>query len=608
MPYLPEDEETTQEQGQEQAESGDISVSGAPSATIQAATPSSSNQAQKGTTAGQRLGNLKRMIEANQNPQIASKIGENLGQKEKSLESQLVGENQQGGLREEFRQKTDAERQRLAQANPLSQQFTQWTPEQIQQFQSGQMVYNPETQSLQSPGQGGVDYNAFKQAQSGQAQTYDIAELGDIRRKAEDLRNQAIQGETESGRFQLLRDVFAKDKQYTTGQQKVDELLLQQKGIDQLRDLAKTTGQSLIGDQGYIPQTEAEIEAARQAITGQASDIAGNIQAGTTGQFQTIKDAIAANYAQKESERVGLIDRINQAIKDNNLAALSPQDLQTLGIQDIVSPIAPDSNLNRGIGQQFEGTEAEIQKAQEDIIKRGLVTGLPGVELEKYFRDLNKDIPLGEAEALSRFATPEQLAKINALENLTNIQADYAYNQELAGQGFGDYAPDVLKQTLQADTTGVVKQKINELRDSRPTDQGTTFGQFWTNNGNVDSVGNSHIEQLTRTMAPELNTPENNQLAAEALLYSRLPRQTDPETGKTTVSLPTTGAFREGFDENRLAKGREILDKLNEKSGGYFKVGNNYISDRFQHEAAKRAEVQARNQKLLKDLYGWMRS
>lgn len=331
-----------------------VQVTSGPAANIASVAPSPG----KPTSSG-RFTNLSKYLNANKQANVAG----NLSQKLESNAQDLQNEGNQ------------AYNQFEQQANPNRLQYREGVVKSA--------IANP-VGFLQDP-----EYNVLQRqlgTQGGYAGPSGIDNEAQLRLKAENLKNQAEATNTEQGRFGLLRSTLGGQK-YTSGQQRLDQLLLQ-KG----------------GQVGSLQEKAAKVSDAS------TKNIADNI-------------AAARDLSQKYSnEAQKTIQQTNAAIKYARDTALAN-----------AAETAKDANERRAQVKQNLIGELSRGEIRSDLGNLGDTSELYGVDPTKF---LLNNSPGATARNIS---TPEQAARIAALSRISGTidpEWENASTETYQPQGF----------------------------------------------------------------------------------------------------------------------------------------------------------------------------
>lgn len=209
-------------------------------------------------------------------------------------------------------------------------------------------------------------------------------------------------GNTEAGRYQLLRQSFGQPN-YTTGQQRLDQLFLQaQPGVNRglQNNLADTQKHVLNGYSSLGTDTQAKLDALNAMSKGNSKAISNLFLNGNTTNpnqlgIRGIESDAQQRYAADQARAAQLPD-ILARIKNNTV---TQEDLQTLG-----------AGKDLSIGQS-----------------------LYDVDLSNY---INQAAP---SETLAQAVTPEEFARYNALQQLANNPTQNVFGTATQAGGYDPY-------------------------------------------------------------------------------------------------------------------------------------------------------------------------
>lgn len=382
--------------------------------------------------AGERLaGGVSRKVESQVNPkaQQAQSQNEQIRQSVQSAQGTL-GQGQQ--LRSQV-EKQDFDAQGFAAQEPNVQQFTQ--------FRTGQAI---DEQGLQTQAQ--AAQQAAMQAQ------------------------QTVQGlnqqlGTEQGRQQLLKQTFSPSRNYSIGQQRLDNLFLQ-KAAPQLQGLQQNLSaqQQTLGNLG----TEAEQkQAAIRELAAQEQDLSQGLTSAIGAREQDVVGAAEARQQEVNNARIAQQEAARQQFQ--NLAegrAVNKDFLQNVGLQSgqsLFNVLKEQGNIddyikfNPALLQGANQLASQEQRQKYDAISRlaglgqdqrriGLedrtqkavdFTGTLGqraTEAEKQFQDMIAKTQVYGAPTMEQ-------AKQIGLQAPTSIMSQQEYNNRYGGTiGLTPYA------------------------------------------------------------------------------------------------------------------------------------------------------------------------
>jgi len=182
--------------------------------------PKAPNQAGKGSASGQRFANLKKFVAKNKESQIGSKIRTDVQKEAKNVGSDINKAN------ELFQQKAATEGARVAEGENLIGQEDF--------YGAGIADFESDTDNL----------DKFTQLRVGKDVDFSAENQRDIDKGIAGLKTSADNLGTEAGRFTQLKKSFGEGRNYTTGQSRLDQLLLQGNKREQqeISDLRGTLG------------------------------------------------------------------------------------------------------------------------------------------------------------------------------------------------------------------------------------------------------------------------------------------------------------------------------------------------------------------------------
>lgn len=229
---------------------------------------------------------------------------------------------------------------------------------------------------------------AFNKYKAGETQQLNIENQADLQKKVKDLQTTTGLAGSEEGRFQLLKDTFKKPS-YTTGQQRLDQLILQanpeekQTLLDMQKNVANPVQERLAALMG-----KKETEAAD--IASKASSLATNIGTGLTGAETGFQTEIEQ---QRQAAVDAALKRQQQIQADLNAGKISDTGyLADLGLtQDQYNRLSQVAPLIGGMGQFLTKTDpTAITRSQaakdEDFARQQALSILQ----DKYSNFLNQ--------------------------------------------------------------------------------------------------------------------------------------------------------------------------------------------------------------------------
>lgn len=322
--------------------------------------------------------------------------------------------------------------------------------------------------------------------------------------------------QSEGGRFNLLKRTFGgnANPQYNVGQQRLDQLFLSRQGLNPLmedvrgnlqesRDLYNQATK-LGTDVSNIAGQEQQL---MEDISGQASDLQSNFG-----------DLLEQQYQQASQKQLEDVARLRAGLESKNL---SSEDMKNLGI--------------------LGGTQ-------------NLYTLNP----MDYFKG-------SEAPTVSSVMNKEQLAKYNAINNLTGSAGRFGELSEVGG--FKPYEFDA--GGFMSDRQAIENQALSE-GNTPVVDSRNTFRQYDYATANIPGMGFVNMHTLTPLQAVQIMDTYNSGLFNEETF---LPVEGLTEAGwsKAKHWLPGIRAIAEPFREKYSPTGN-ILTENPEQFGNTFNV------------------------------------
>lgn len=326
---------------------GAIPVVGAGQSAAMASTGQASATASGAPkVASGRFTNLQNYIGANKGSgeKIAGKIGEN-------VQKAADDTNKSVGAAGAIQTQLDAEKNRLAQATGFAQQV------------------NTDPNAIASDQN---KLNQFTQLRTGQNAATDINniaqnKLNSANSALQNLQQNAQNTATESGRFQLLQQALGRPS-YNQGQQRLDQLLVQNSGGNVLNNLQKTAQQTAANANKTLAATTSNINSGVADIKSQSGlaqrqltdSLGGLDDAGTDanesrGAFGSLQnnlkqrqqDFINSNQSLADGLRSGAAtDTFNQQALDM-LGLKTGQNLYNVDLKNYVNPNFAAGNISQ---------------------------------------------------------------------------------------------------------------------------------------------------------------------------------------------------------------------------------------------------------------------
>lgn len=351
---LKNNEDDKEKEGQEgaQPQQTNTGASGSITASASPVAPATPDQAKKGS--GQ-FTNLKNYIQANRNFNaagggLAGKVAGNIETQGRDVEAQI------GGAKEAFTQQKTQALEPIRQGAQLTQQAVANPMQFAQNQQNVQAVQAARDAEYKGP-------RSLADLQGRQSQAA-------LQGQTQDFTTKVQQGQTEQGRFNLLRNMFARPS-YSTGQQNLDNLLIQGQR-DQIQRIADTGRTAARVNQ----QLRQNIDQAAQ-MGQQATQEARNIQQETRGALnqRVLQERDAINTAlqqakqQQDRELYRLASGFERGVVDQDLAdkigLTSGQRIYDTTVQDLISRGA----LARGVDPTAQSVVSAENVAQLNALR-----------------------------------------------------------------------------------------------------------------------------------------------------------------------------------------------------------------------------------------------
>jgi hypothetical protein len=300
----------------------------------------------KATSSG-RFSNINKYIQANTGVDYAGRLGGEIGKQQEDLRAGVEAGRQQ------MQSQVNPEMQRLQQAGQTIQQATQDPT----QFAANQ-------QNVEA-------FNRLRQGQFlNQAQVQNEAQLAN---QMQDLQRRAQMAGTETGRFQLLRESFGGTApRYTTGQQRLDQLLLQgQRG--QLGQLQQTAQQQAQAGEQAVAGLKTEAQQATEQLQQLGKTAQQQAQEAITGKISSEQEALQQRAAQEQTAREQKFSALQEGLKKGEITEEQAKELGLDASGDIsLYGLDPSQMLNQAaLGKVGVGNvaTAEDQARMEALAK-----------------------------------------------------------------------------------------------------------------------------------------------------------------------------------------------------------------------------------------------
>jgi hypothetical protein len=355
-----------------------------------------------------RFTNIQKYLKANQ----SNTMGQQLGQKvEEEAQTPL---SQIGTAREDVQNKLAQENQRLSQADQLFDKVNKFTGKQM--LTQDQYNASPMDLRVKEPGKiytqafqpasydeytnwfnqnnaqlADQDFDAFGKIRQGLTDAPKIENMTDLNMGAQKVADLAQAAGTEQGRFGLLNQFFGKPT-YNTGQQRLDQLLLQGNPAAS-KELSQKTS-------GINKQTQAQLNALKGMYDSGLTSLAD-----LTAQKQKAAQDLLGQEVIGEEQGTGLLGGLADSLESRVKEQTQSQAENYKRLVDLFS------------GTRYQ-SEQDGSKVMDLLRNHGV--------------DLSKDIYLPEGVSPQTFLKPAQQANIAAVAK-DDERARYLALQKLAG-------------------------------------------------------------------------------------------------------------------------------------------------------------------------------
>jgi len=379
-------------------------------------TPASNS---KGTSSG-RFTNIQKYVQAQAPSQqgLGQKIAQNI---------QTQGQNVQGQIKQAGEQFQEQAKQNFGGFGDEQKQFVNQT---IGQAVQGQGPLAKE------------DVQKFAGLRDAQyTGPTNISNVGGLTSGTERVSQLGKMGETEAGRFGLLKQMFGRPT-YSGGQQKLDQLFLQSKpqdtrALSQSRTVGTGLQQQLAGTQQSAQQTAQQL--AEQAQ--QARDTISGALTGETGAIAGAKQDLESRLQQQQASRNAEREALKQGLSSRQL---SDAQLQQLGLTRGTQTFGLD--LNQYLRDTPELSRGNVA-TQQDAAK---------------FAALSQ---LANQDELSNYVTPEA-APENIKFGTKQLQSDIAMRRGALNQESNPVATNINNLNKIIDKIGSTEYSSHKLSDS----------------------------------------------------------------------------------------------------------------------------------------------
>lgn len=465
MSYLMDETKRQQKTNPEdEQESGDIQKTGDMTPT---AGPAPTTAPKVGLSTGMKGTQAQKYVQAHQAPKLAERITGKLQAKEAELSGKLEGaqsniETQTGfksvgeGIQE---QQVDGKYTgaigAIKNIQPVAQNIATKTSGDIQAF-------------MKAP-----EYEQYKAARDFKYKPIEDERVAQLPGQVQELRQTAQKGQTEAGRFGLLRDLFGrKDKEYTQGQQSLDQLLLQQgKGeAAALADYSKTAGADLETKANQLKSLQTQ---ANEAIKREGEQLQSDIAKSATDQFGQIPQDIQARVLEYNKNKTRMNELLVKALSGQEVSPEDQADFQKFmeknpALKAQLSELQNQAMYNTPFIEQVQYRAVADPNRQARSVTPGESTdlisaykyGFGGVTPEQIqqliaSQDLN---PLQMTDQY-KFLTDEDIARQSAIEQLYGREIGQEYNKDIFDQRYRENAltPETLREGEAFNLEGYLK-------------------------------------------------------------------------------------------------------------------------------------------------------
>ena len=483
MPYIADTLQQTEEEKKKKAgnleQTGDISVSGSPSSVSAGVSPVATQASTAGKLGtGMKGTSAQKYVQAHQEPKLAEKITGKLQEEETGLATKTATERSDIETKTGFGLDQDNLKQIGGGEIARIQKVQQDLPGLYEKNAADIRSY------MDTP-----EYQEYLTAKQGGFNTYESQALPTLKQDVNAFQQKAGLGTSEAGRFQLLREMFSRpDKTYTTGQQSLDQLLLQSKQQEKqaLEDYSKIAGTDVsrqLTDLEKLQQlakgkTLEEIEATKSAVTTGAEQAFGNIETNVVEklkQYNTNKNKVSELYTKLLSGQAISSDEQN-FLRQNTSGEAADKML------NIANNLSYQGEFGTGVEGRWNvgGTSAYYAgkapgEAESSLYNYGT---LDQAKLAELLNTANIGESLAEK---SRFATSEEVAKQQALEelfqdqlgsNLSEVEAARRLQANQVGlEGLG--VSNLEKEILDRQT------KTNKTKEEEALEASTSMNQWY---------------------------------------------------------------------------------------------------------------------------------
>lgn len=416
-----------------------VGVGAVPSAANSGRVANYSTGTQGASTQGSgRFTNLKSYINANQGAgdQLGSKITKDLKQDVTKASDQSQAAN--------IRSAVEAEKNRLSEGTQFNQQLQDRNTDGAVAIAGNQDSANRFSQLLNNQN---IASNLAQQNRAAQ-----VNQINALNQASQNVSNLG----TEKGRFQLLQKSI-QNPNYTSGQQRLDQLFLQTGNPNQLAQSQQQLGRDIRQSAGTLEDIYSGIGTDITAAGKQAVDVA-NMLRGTLGAETSALSEAQIKEAQALNTQNAVANAALQVYFTNGYGALTPEQ------KAAIDPMLQSGNLSSGMrtynvltdpqAYQKYLTEGSVDLTGKDVLdanelaRYNALYSLSGGTGDKIFNEVGKGgVQAGIKDTLS--------SDINAARSALTQELDKLYKFDpLSGSGYWTSSQanylDLLKQLEQS--------------------------------------------------------------------------------------------------------------------------------------------------------------
>jgi len=275
-------------------------------------TQAAPTQAGQKSSSGQRFSNLKKLVARNSDSKIGSSIGSNINRDSSKVSAGVDKANKL------FQDKSAAESSRLDTAESVSKDENT--------YGAGAADIHGDTQKM-------ADFLSYTKGTESVADL-SIQNQNNIKNDVSNLQQRGANLGTEKGRFSELKKTFGRGRDYTTGQSRTDQLLLQsnKNEMSNLRNMQNTVGK----DEGnrfinLMDRSKKTQGLVNQRATDVQSDIQNKLYGNGTEDNQGFLKSVSSDYRQQlaDANARGLNEKqdVLAGLKNGQISAAQAEQL-----------------------------------------------------------------------------------------------------------------------------------------------------------------------------------------------------------------------------------------------------------------------------------------